>query len=729
MKDFVCEEAPGRVTAKIAADSKYWLYLNGRMTVFEGGLKRGPSPRAAYYDEVDLTGFIEKGNNRIAVLVWYFGKNGFSHVSGARGGFRFEAAVGGNLISSDGTWRVKKNDAYILPSPGETCPNFRLPESDLYYDASLEMGEWYRKDYSVEDWEWADVLEEDGGECIGNGAEAAARTEAGCGFGPLIKRPIPLFRDYGVKDFVNSDSVGGTVFKKDTTVVMRLPYNLQFTPVICVEAPAGKRITVRAEENYRGDLPASTGLKCVYFTREGLQEYESLGWLNGERIAFEIPAGVKIHSLRYRETGYDTQRAGSFHCDDEALNRLWEKCFRTLYLSMRDTFMDCPDRERTQWWGDVNTEMQMLLYCMDGKAALLYEKGVDSLIGWYEATGNMLTVVPSGREQFELPFQNLAGICGFWLYYFHTGNTEFARNVYPMARSYVLRYRLGEDGLVVHRAGSWDWPDGGKHADITVMENAWYSIAVSSCGRLAERLAKDADNGAEERPFSGGPAEKTRYEEDIRRYRRRLEAVRAGMRKKMRQDGIFYDHTDNGRPDDRANALAVLAGFVPKENYGALAELFASAENASPYMEKYVLDALCEMGMVDEAVKRMKKRYAAMVEDDYSTLWERWNRSASLNHAWSGGPLITMSKYVAGISVAEEGGRKYKVRPHPGHLKRIECKVPTKYGVLSVRLTRENGKAEMVIQHPGQITVEAEPPVDETAETDGSVWNIIRKSI
>jgi alpha-L-rhamnosidase len=30
--------------AKIAVDSKYWLWINGRQVIFEGGLKRGPNP-------------------------------------------------------------------------------------------------------------------------------------------------------------------------------------------------------------------------------------------------------------------------------------------------------------------------------------------------------------------------------------------------------------------------------------------------------------------------------------------------------------------------------------------------------------------------------------------------------------------------------------------------------------------------------------------------------------
>ena len=34
------DKVPQTLTARIAADSKYWLWINGRLVVFEGGLKR-----------------------------------------------------------------------------------------------------------------------------------------------------------------------------------------------------------------------------------------------------------------------------------------------------------------------------------------------------------------------------------------------------------------------------------------------------------------------------------------------------------------------------------------------------------------------------------------------------------------------------------------------------------------------------------------------------------------
>lgn len=89
---------------------------------------------------------------------------------------------------------------------------------------------------------------------------------------------------------------------------------------------------------------------------------------------------------------------------------------------------------------------------------------------------------------------------------------------------------------------------------------------------------------------------------------------------------------------------------------------------------------MCEMGYIDEAILRIKKRYQGMVEDEYSTLWEFWGKDGTKNHAWSGGPLITMAKYIAGIRPAAVGYEKISVKPHLGSLKYVKCCVPTVKG-------------------------------------------------
>lgn len=125
----ICPPWPSSVVARIGADSKYWLWVNGRLVVFEGGLKRGPNPQDTYYDEVELAPYLVKGKNTIAVLLWYFGKPSFSHNDSGKAGLIFDCQTADFDILSDETWKCETNAAY------GTCdkpdPNFRLAESNI----------------------------------------------------------------------------------------------------------------------------------------------------------------------------------------------------------------------------------------------------------------------------------------------------------------------------------------------------------------------------------------------------------------------------------------------------------------------------------------------------------------------------------------------------------------------------------------------------------------------
>ncbi len=250
------------------------------------------------------------------------------------------------------------------------------------------------------------------------------------------------------------------------------------------------------------------------------------------------------------------------------------------------------------------------------------------MAGYAQNAGHMITVVPSGKDQFELPMQNLAGIYGFILYYNYTGDLELIKIAYPMSKQYLELFEMQDNGLVQHRKGSWDWPDWGDNSDVNVMENAWYYMALSSAKKMAELLEE---------------------KKDITFYDERLTSIKDNYVREFFNGEFYYNETANGKPDDRANALAALSGLAPKAHYPQILNVLRATENASPYMEFYVLEAMCEMGYIDEAVTRMKKRYHEMVEDEYSTLWEYWNTDGTKNHAWSGGPLVILSKYYSNL--------------------------------------------------------------------------------
>ena len=281
-----------------------------------------------------------------------------------------------------------------------------------------------------------------------------------------------------MKDYNNSKDYEGYTTTKEEVLDLYLDYNAQLTPYIKLKTDtAGLKIDMRTD-NYAD--PAGNGLttKNAYVTVAGEQEFEGLSWFPGEHVYYTIPAGITILSLKYRESGYNSEFVGYFRCDDEFFNKLWTQSERTLYVTMRDNFMDCPDRERAQWWGDVTNEMLEFMYCLDDKAYMLYEKGLHTKMGYADTlnTTRLRTVCPSYNDNTELPMQELAGVCGMWEYYLYTGNMEALKAIYPYASKYVLYswlWYMADNGFVNRYTGTWDWPDWGRFPDMVPLENAW----------------------------------------------------------------------------------------------------------------------------------------------------------------------------------------------------------------------------------------------------------------
>lgn len=651
-----------KLIAKIAAENKYWLYINGTCVVREGGLKRGPTPTGCYYDSVDLTDYLVSGENLISVLVWYWGNEAsYSSSDAGQGGLLFEAENDEVSILSDNSWSVIKNPAF-KEDTGKLQPNYRLPESNVYYDAREEIADWYKPCCDFSAW---------------NNATEYAVGGRGC-WGKTYSREIPQFKDFGLKPYKNSKEYEGESFRVKKKITLIVPYNAQLTPYLEVEAKTGKKIVITTENTYTGSIHST------YVTKDGIQSFESPAWFNGEQITYEIPAGVKVISLQYRESGYNTEFRGSFICENEDMNILWQKSLRTLYVTMRDNFMDCPDRERAQWWGDVTNEMMMTMYSLAGSSYHLYRKGVNTMLSYVDpATKVLQTVVPIKNDYFELPCQQLAGVCGFFTYYMYTGDKEFLKSVYPSAVEYLNLWRMQNNGLVEHRSGSWDWQDWGSEIDIAPLENAWYYYALSCVKSMAEILGDEKT--AED--FDG-----------------RLKSLYTAYGSLWTGEG--YRSPDNDGYDDRGNAVAVLAGLCPEEYFPKVREILFNTRNASPYMEYYVLEALCKMGEYSLAQQRMCERYREMIDEDYSTLWENWiKKDGTSNHAWTGGPLVIMSKHIAGIKPLTAGYDRIEIRPQYGLCKSISCTVPAVIGDIKLDYAFVDGKYAINLDYPEKAQV------------------------
>ena len=673
---------PGEMIANIAVDSKYWLWINGKMVVFEGGLKRGPAPGATYYDQVDIAPYLEKGENTIALLVWHFGKNGFSHVNSGTAALLFCAQEANLSIVSDKSWQCSVYRAY--QNTEAPFPNYRLSESNIRFDARKELAGWNMPDFS---------------EKLGASIEIVAPNEMP--FGKLVARPIPMWKNGGLTDYPEV-----VKNEKGDTIRCRLPYNCQITPYLHVKAPAGLVVGMLTD-NYTGG--SANNVRAEYITREGEQEYESFGWMNGHEVLYVVPAGVEVLGVKYRETGYNADMKGSFACDDDFYNELWKRSARTLYITMRDNYMDCPDRERAQWWGDEVNELGEAFYVLDPRGWQLAAKGIYELMNWQRPDGVIASPVPSLNWCKELPLQMLASVgwYGFYTQAFYSDDYSFVPHIYDGLKKYLHEvWQVDGQGMPVVRQGDWSWGDWGTDVDMEVLTTCWYYLALKAEKEFALHLRKlyDANQIGE-----------------------MMKRISAAFDARYWNGKAYRSKLHNGETDDRAQAMAVVSGLAPVGRYKALLKVFKKEYHASPYMEKYVMEALFMMGEPEFALKRMRDRYAKMMSYPYTTLFEGWGIGAegfgggTINHAWSGGLLTILSQKLCGIEPLAPGFKQFRVAPQLGSLNKASAVVPTLYGDIRVDIRQQDHKLGIQVVVPqGTTAVVALPGSKEKVLSPGT---------
>jgi alpha-L-rhamnosidase len=666
---FSCTKKPAIAIAHIAADSKYWLYINGKLVVFEGQLKRGPTPNDTYFDEVNVQPFLQAGINTIAILVWYWGKQGFCHNSSGKAGLLFQMQLPNQLIISNSKWKIATHKSY--GNTGKPLPNFRLPEHNIHYNANMDNEDWIQPNYNTSFWNNATTY----------GVGGAAPWNA------LWKRPVPLWYNSGLVSYKNATIIKDTanIFNSNNyyTVKMQLPKNLTVTPYFKIDAtnqtPA--LIDIRTDNYLGGSEP---NIRTEYITKKGIQSFETPAYMNGHTVMYTLPKTVKIIELKYRETKYNTSYIGSFTSNDTFINILWQKSANTMNVNMRDAIQD-PDRERAQWWGDVVIILEEIFYSCDSRGVDAIKKSISNLLEWQRGDSVLFSPIPAGNWNKELPAQMLASIgkYGIGKYIEYTNDTAMIRYAYPVIKKYMGLWKLQSDGLVQHRSGGWDWHDWGEKIDVPILDNAWYYMALETCFKMATYL---------------------QLQQDAVNYKNQMETVATAFQKHFWKGNRFASNEYAFYADDRANGLAICAGLATPQQWQQLLPVLDTIFNAGPYLEKYVLESYYIMNDAEKGLQRMKKRYSAMVNHPtISTLWEGWEIGSSTygggtyNHGWSGGPLSLMSKYIAGIMPTSNGYATYTIQPQLGNLKNVKAVVPTNKGLIKVAVQHTANSMKMQV--------------------------------
>ena len=666
-KTFTLEQAVPTATAFISAADKYVLWVNGELVVLDGSLKRGPTPYDSYYDTVELTN-LKQGENTIALLVAFNGRSGDGSIvpvlvdeegdEYTQAGLIFELDAGGTTICSDSSWKAARHTGYKnRVTAGADYPGYSqssmLAERNVYFDARDDLGDFMAEGYNDSEWE-----------------DATPVSKAGdLPFGDLYSAMIQPIRFQDIVDFSNSASYVGTPLTQDTTLVLDLPGNIQFTPYFELEAPAGKKLTFYTDTyTDKQELP---NFKDTYVTADGAQCYENYPWRSGSKLIIEAEAGVTFTRLGYRASGFNGEQAGSFTSSDPGLDQLWQESLNTLAICMRDTYMDCPERERGPYMGDASNEIDAALYSYDQGGLDLTKKAILACVAWTRTDGAIPSRAPSVKPQ-EIPNQSLIFMTSVYHYWLHSGDRETAE-AYCNAFLNYLRLVEMENGLPVYRDGSWTWDDWGDRIDTRLLQTGIYYYALNVTKSLADDL---------------GITEGTEFLAE------RMDSMRENWR------AVYYTEEgfkspDSKYVDDRANAMLALSGLAGEEDWPLITDVIMSTYQASPFIEKYVLEALCVMGRIDLALQRMRDRYSPMLNDEYDTLWETFDgETGTVNHGWTAAPLYILSKYAAGIRPTQAGFEAYEIAPG-NELDSFHCTVWTPKGEITAEL--ETAAAEKTL--------------------------------
>ena len=672
-KTVTLEEIPEVVEANISADSKFWLWINGEMVLFEGGLSRGPSqagkwdrekkitPANSWYETVNIQPFLKKGENTIAILVWYWGRETHkgTHIDSGKGGLLFFSKIGKQTIVSDASWKAIQHPGYdntIEPA------SKMLVQYSVKYDAQNAMNDWsdkawYTFDFSDKDWPAA----------VEKGKVGVAPWYA------LEKNFVPKLINHGLQNYANHTDLKLPYTSKGEVIKCKLPFNKQVTPYLEIEAKAGDTIFITTDNN-------RNGIHATYITKAGNQAFESYSWFNGHEVQYTIPAGVKVKALKYRWMSVG-EMVGKFELDDPFFTRLWEMGNNTLFVCARDNFMDCPDRERALWIGDVADQTGYLFYSMDDAGHKLLKKAIlqtvrfsqDGVIG---ALGPLRV-----RELVGQSLQFISQVV--WPYYFNTGDLETLQIAYPYLYNYLALFPMQENGLPEYRKGkspdSWDWLDWGvkETLDAAPIQPAYYYQALVEAKKMAEVLG---------------------LKEHFDFYNSRINSIKENYDKVFWKDGFY---SSNGElKDDRANALAITSGLAKPENYEAIVKnVLIPNRFGSPHFEWVAEEALFIAGAPEASLQRMKEMYQSQVESGLTTLYEKFPNGGSYNHAWNGSNTV-LSKYIAGIKPTKVAWSEYEIMPAMMHFKSLKKTIPTVKGIINLNIETTENNFILVLNTP-----------------------------
>jgi len=390
----------------------------------------------------------------------------------------------------------------------------------------------------------------------------------------------------------------------------------------------------------------------------------------------------------------DVPYIGSFRCDDERLNRIWQVGAYTVHLNMQDYLWDGVKRDRLVWIGDMHPEVST----------------INAVFGFNDVVPRSLDltrdVTPPDKWMNGISSYSMWWVLLHEQWWLHHGDRAYLAAQKDYLRTLLTRLAalVGPDGREqIKNSRFLDWPSSANPQGVTAGLQALVVMTLESGARLMTEL---------------GDAETAQL----------CTATAARAR-------LVVPAVNGSKP---GAALQVLAGMRDAKAAADEVLTVGGPTNISTFYGFYVLQALARAGQTDAALDFISRYWGAMLDLGATTFWEdfdlAWTENAaridelvpadkkdvhggygaycyvgfrhSLCHGWASGPTAWLSETVLGVTVLEPGCKRVRIAPQLGRLKWAEGAYPTPMGPIKIRHERAaDGSIRSKIDAPAGVEI------------------------
>lgn len=383
---------------------------------------------------------------------------------------------------------------------------------------------------------------------------------------------------------------------------------------------------------------------------------------------------------------------GSFKCNDELLNKIWDISAYTMHLTSRELFIDGIKRDRWVWSGDAYQSYLMNYYLFFDSPSVT--RTMLNLRGKDPVSSHVNTIM-------DYTFYWFMGVYDYLQY---TGDRKFVEQFYPRMQS-LMEYclsRRNSNGMMEGLEGDWvfiDWADFSmsKSGEVS-FEQLLFCRSLETMA-ICAKIMEDTEN---QKKYSN-------LADDLKS---KLNHAFWSEDKKA-----FVHNRENGKQSEQVtpytNIFAILLGYLDQEKTQQVKESVLLNPDAlkitTPYMRFYELEALCALGEHEFVLQEIRDYWGGMLNLGATSFWEKYNPNEngtehlamygrpfgkSLCHAWGASPIYLFGKYFLGVQPVKEGYKQFSIKPVLGDLKWMEGIVPTPNGEIKVFMDTKTIKVQ-----------------------------------